>query len=111
MSCSCRRVPVSISNFHSRSGKKWDLDYTAVIAGRSTPIKSKAEVTKLEDVTTPAGSFRAFKIERLDTGAGKLRWDRVYYYSPQTGSIVKYHLGTASGHEHDIELVKFGAPR
>ena len=47
-------------------GKKWDLDYTAVIAGRSTPIKSKAEVTKLEDVTTPAGSFRAFKIERLE---------------------------------------------
>lgn len=90
-----------------------------IIAGRDRPMRSKVEVTKLEDITTPAGSFRAFKIERFDLGAPlvptprttQVRWDRIYYYSPQVGSIIKYRLESEAGHVHDVELVKLGAPR
>jgi hypothetical protein len=50
-------------------------------------------VTGIESVTTPAGAFEAYRIERsilLFVGTDNYYETYVYYYSPQTRSIVKF---------------------
>ena len=70
-------------------------------------------VAKIEEVSTPAGKFLAFKMERLDVGGTASRWAFVYYYSPETRSIVKYFMdqsvGTGSA-KREIELIKAPTP-
>jgi hypothetical protein len=92
-------------------GKKWNFDSKFPYQGRTELMRSAVEVTKIEEVTTPAGKFRAFKLERIDISGSTTRWDRVYYYSPETKSIVKFRLETRSGHVHELELIKFTAAK
>jgi hypothetical protein len=105
-------------------GKKWSVDYEVQAggAGRAMGRHADNEVKGMEEVTTAAGKFRAFKIERYDTGAvaakgGSGNWVYTYYYSPETKSIVKYHYevqaraGAAVGGQRDIELIKFGSKK
>lgn len=50
-------------------------------------------VTGLETVVTPAGTFRAYRIERdirIFVGIRNFYRNEIYFYSPQTRSIVKY---------------------
>jgi hypothetical protein len=93
-------------------GKKWESKIKGVVN------PSKNEVTGLETVTTPAGTFQAYKIERIiakevmKSGDAK-RWWFTSYYSPQTRSLVKlnYEYNTiACGvfETVDVELVKYG---
>jgi hypothetical protein len=95
-------------------GKEWKNTFRDRIRGTSTTVWNRVQnrVAAIEEVNTPAGIFRAFKIERRHI------WQRyfafmTYYYSPQTKSIVKY-----SYHEEDmgrvcckreIELLNFGS--
>jgi hypothetical protein len=93
-------------------GKKWSHRYQMTISGVPYWVDSQTEVTGVEEVTTPAGTFRAFKIERTARGAkGVIDQRRVYFYSPQTGSLVKYHMESGLGAVSDIELIKFGPTR
>lgn len=103
-------------------GKKWKVSYQLQVRGGSSPVIRTADnnVTGMEEITTQAGKFRAFKIERYDTGGGGGRgapppiFSLTYYYSPETKSVVKYHfeLKTPTGMTagtRDIELIKFGS--
>jgi hypothetical protein len=50
-------------------------------------------VTGMEKITTPAGTFETFRIEReMKALAGEWNYydTEIYYYSPETRSIVKY---------------------
>lgn len=104
-------------------GKSWWVLYPG---DGPVQIRGTTSVTRLEDVTTAAGTFRAFVIERRDKGFrrggdagrgdGRLagRWSYTYYYSPQTRSIVKYYLATGiggRGGSREFELINSGSDR
>ena len=93
-------------------GKKWE----GKIPGSFRV--SLNEVTGLETITTPAGTFQVYKIERIiaqevmRSGDAK-RWWFTSYYSPQTRSLVKlnYEFNTivkGVRESIDVELIKFG---
>jgi len=98
-------------------GQKWKYEYqdpggmTGVRFLRSVEVG----VTGHEEVITPAGTFRAFKIEKYDTGGtgGKVsRQVTIYFYSPRTKSVVKsLYESLVSGSQREIELIKFGSGR
>ena len=76
---------------------------------------AKQSVVGLEQITTPAGTFRTFKIEsdRIGAGQGGDVLVLLYHYSAETKSIVKL-LMSRSGQagqdrgQTEIELIKFG---
>ena len=90
-------------------GKKWKYRYQ-----RQRGRKGKARwrfpglvVAGLETITTPAGTFSAFKITRKEE-----RGSYAYWYSPATKSVVKIEYKRYSGDDelrvHRItELVKY----
>jgi len=106
-------------------GKKWTAKYYSKPARRW--VTAENNVTGIEIVTTPAGSFPAFKIERQVShavggyyiGTTHIEETYIYFYSPQTRSILKYHYQSESAvggvgnltpdQTTDIELIKFDA--
>ena len=101
-------------NFPLTVGKQWTRDYKGTYIGSSRTMARKVtyEVKGIEQVTTPAGTFRAFKLESDDRAAPRDFWVTNYWYSPETKSIVKFQFdATAGGQEQglkrDIELIKF----
>ena len=98
-------------------GQTWTREYQ--YRGYSGPktvfrrITAKQSVVGIEQITTPAGTFRTFKIESVAIGAGQGREVLLYHYSPESKSIVKF-LMSRSGEagtdreQTEIELVKFG---
>lgn len=96
-------------------GKKWDATYRAglVGAGSSTyPLSMQVTVVGTEKVTVPAGTFQSFKIEREDVGGPLWHWKWVYYYSPETKSIVKFFFDSdprGIRGQTEVELIQFGS--
>jgi len=96
-------------------GKKWDYQHRSRSYGsaRDSLRSVQISVTGIERVTTPSGTFRAFKLQKDDRAAGNDFWITTYYYSPETGSIVKssadFSSGTGAGTQREIELIKFGS--
>ncbi len=94
-------------------GKTWTLDYKGRYIGGSTLVARKItyEVKGVEQVTTPAGTFRAFKLESDDRAGPRDYYTTTYWYSPQTRSIVKSVFDASSGGQsrglqREIELIK-----
>ena len=77
-------------------GKTWKGRYYY----RRGWVNAKVKVAAVENVTVPAGTFLTFKIEREDEPS-QLSKKSVYYYSPQTKTVVKfsneYSTGTTFG--------------
>ena len=101
-------------NFPLTAGKQWTRDYKGTYIGSNRPMARKVarEVKGIEQVTTAAGTFRAFKLESDDRAGPRDYWTTTYWYSPETKSIVKYQFdATAGGQEaglkRHIELIKF----
>jgi len=101
-------------NFPLTVGKQWDRHYKIPYYGSRKEISRKItyEVKGIEQVTTAAGTFRAFKLESDDRAGPRDYWVTTYWYSPETKSIVKSQFdSTAGGQEtglkRDIELIKF----
>ena len=101
-------------NFPLTIGKQWSRDYKGAYIGSSKTMARKVtyEVKGVEQVTTVAGTFRAFKLESDDRAGPRDYWTTTYWYSPETKSIVKYQFdATAGGQEaglkRAIELIKF----
>jgi len=112
--------------FPLAAGKKWTARYYSKPASRW--ITAENSVTGIETVTTSAGTFPAFKIERqVSIAAGTVyvgtfhtQSTYIYFYSPQTRSLLKYQFKSeqAAGgggnlspiQTTDIELIKFEAP-
>jgi len=97
---------------------KWTSDFEKESrSGVKQDVHAEMSVTGFDEVATSAGKFKAFKIERYETfrsgGRGKnssgkaSHNEAVYFYSPETRSIVKYHETEPDGGSHDIELLKF----
>jgi hypothetical protein len=90
------RGPLQFFNFPIWVGKKWTVKYLAGSRWRT----AENTVTGIETVTTTAGAFRAFRIEReirfITEGRGEFptryhnTWTFSYFYCPQTRSVVKY---------------------
>ncbi|HEX9444686.1 MAG TPA: hypothetical protein VGA73_11230 [Candidatus Binatia bacterium] len=79
-------------------GQKSDITYLSernYLSDRRRSLTAHDVVTDVEMVQTPAGSFRAFKIERrvqFISGVGnRVEWNLIYdfFYSPDIGSVVK----------------------
>ena len=97
-------------------GANWRRSYSFKAPGSrfiASPRVAETRVVTREEVKTQAGSFLAFRVERDETGEGGVRQAYVYYYSPETRSIVKYFfdasVGTGSA-KREIELIKAPAP-
>lgn len=100
-------------------GQTWsrEYQYSGGEGGRYALRRrtAKQSVVGIEQITTPAGTFRTFKIEsdRIGAGLGGEVLVLLYHYSPGSKSIVKFlmswsgergaYLGTT-----EIELIKFG---
>jgi len=101
-------------NFPLTVGKQWTRDYKGTYIGSNKPIARKvtSDVKGIEQVTTAAGTFRAFKLESDDRAGPRDYFTTTYWYSPETRSIVKSQFdATAGGQEaglkREIELIKF----
>ena len=95
-------------------GKQWSQDYKGTYVGSNKPVARKItrEVKGIEQVTTAAGTFRAFKLESDDRAGPRDYFTTTYWYSPETRSIVKLLFdgssgGQATGLQRQIELIKF----
>jgi hypothetical protein len=96
----------------------WSAEYQSETnSGVDRTVHADMSVTGYAEVTTSAGKFLAYKIERYETfrsgGRGKnsssntRHSQQVYFYSPETRSIVKLHREESGGETHDFELTKF----
>lgn len=100
-------------------GKVWAAAFETDSKASSKPIRWSGEtkVTGTEQITTPAGTFRAFKIERYETGrkdkkrGGDERATYTYYYSPKVRGIVKFSYERDSGATRTVELIKYVSAR
>lgn len=71
-------------------GKTWTTKASVTIhaAKRTVPYTATVKVEAYEDVTTPAGTFKAFKVHQTDTFGN----DNTDWLSPQLGIFIKRHL-------------------
>jgi hypothetical protein len=105
--------------FPLSAGQKWTYQYETRPAGLPRDQRRSVEVNVagMEQVTTPAGSFKAYKLIRSESwsstgrggGGGRANTaTTTYFYSPETRSIVK----SSSVNENnpgtvETELIKF----
>jgi len=101
-------------NFPLTVGKQWSRDYKGTYVGGNKPIARKItyEVKGIEQITAPAGTFRAFKLESDDRSSPRDYFTTTYWYSPETRSIVKSLFDGSGGGQNkalqrEIELIKF----
>ena len=94
-------------------GKQWTREYKGTYVGSNKPIARKItyEVKGIEQVTTPAGTYRAFKLESDDRAGQRDYFTTTYWYSPEARSIVKSKFdgsagGQNTGLQREIELTK-----
>lgn len=93
-------------------GQNWSYEYkTRPVGARQDQSRAvEVNVVGIEEVTVPAGTFRAYKLVKADRGnrANSGTSTSIYYYSPETRSIVKSRTeagaGTGTTESH---LVKF----
>jgi len=98
-------------------GQKWKYEYVTRPAGSNADQQRSVEatVTGIEQVTTPAGSFKTYKLVREEswqvTRGRTVGWVTgivTYYYSPETRSIVKSTTANnRSSATAQTELIKF----
>jgi hypothetical protein len=94
-------------------GDKWKYEYKIRSRGSTRPVARIVEVavTGIEEITTPAGKFRAFKLEKDDRAGARDFWLTTMYYSPQTKSVIKSRFdgtsGSGVGGIREIELIEY----
>ena len=95
-------------------GQKWTYEYTVRPPNSKQDQKRSVEVSVvgMEQVTTPAGSFNAYKLLRTESwltrGAGWTGNKTTYFYSPETRSTVKRSTAAdAISATAETELIKF----
>lgn len=91
-------------------GKSWKSSYRLTIhaAKRTVPFTNMQRVEAYEDVTVPAGTFKAYRISTVDT----LGNENVQWLSPQHGIFVKQILKRTPTHAQgagtrEVELVSY----
>ena len=114
-------VPYETSPFFNTKSlnawRQWPLEVgkTWTFEGEFTPsvgvarLRQTATVVALEDVTVPAGTFKAFKITYIGTAtAGGQTWHRneTYWYAPDVKTDVKASIDTPA-HQGSMELTAY----
>jgi len=101
-------------------GKKWSYEYKHRPRGaqREQLRFVDINVSGVEQVTTTAGAFKAFKILKDErwakggrTGGGPWGRRSIYFYSPDIKSVVKSSMEAEGGARREIELIQFGSVR
>jgi len=94
-------------------GKSWTRKYklTMHATNQSFQVEDTQTVEAYEDVTTPAGTFKAWRVRTVDD----LGNDNVQWYSPEAGLFVKQILRRTDKHAsgpgtREIELVSYQRP-
>jgi hypothetical protein len=97
-------------------GQKWNYEIMVRPPGTRRDQRRSAEVTVVgqEQVTTPAGSFKAYKLVRSESwsstgmaGRGSSNTSN-FFYSPETRSIVKRVTENSNNPGiTTVELIKF----
>jgi hypothetical protein len=82
------------------AGKTWTTrtDSTAYPSGRTIPIDTEWKVHGFEQVTVPAGTFRAIRFSYVDRVGGVPWNDDAYWIAPELNSVVKGTLRRAPTH-------------
>jgi hypothetical protein len=77
-------------------GKTWTKKYTVTnhATKQTIPFETTQKVEAYEDVTVPAGKFKAFKVTTIDT----LGNQNVNWFSPELGIFVKTSLRRTEKH-------------
>lgn len=99
--------PIKVGKTASR-----DVRITFHAANRTVPFKASWKVEAYEDVTVPAGTFKAFRISYKDTAGN----ERTSWMNPENGIFVKWSALRTAKHSQgpgtqDAELVKVNLPR
>lgn len=96
-------------------GKTWESRHTALMAatGQKVDLRYRWRVAAVEDVTVPAGTFRAYRLEWSDNhGESEVRW-----IDPGAGiAAVKRHVERPASHPLgagvlDAELLSVQRPK
>jgi hypothetical protein len=99
-------------NFPLAVGKSWTAK-----GNSKSAAEAEIKIAGRETVTTTAGSFRAWRLERRVSKSKKYTkqdFTEIYYYSAETRSVVKYHyqrdryesIGTPAVTTVDVELIR-----
>jgi hypothetical protein len=94
-------------------GQKWTYEYTnrPIGAKRDQNRSVEVSVVGMEQVTTPAGSFKAYKLIRTESwpvARGLNTNTTTYFYSPETRSTVKRSTANDTNSATvELELTKF----
>lgn len=77
-------------------GKSWSRNFklTQHARNQAVAIEEKWTVEAIENVTVPAGTFRACRLRSVDNHGN----DNVHWFSPDTGIFVKQRLTRTAGH-------------
>jgi len=92
-------------------GQKRTEEFKSRVRGTNRLARrtSESSILDVEDITSSAGAYQAFKIERTEWCGGKScgRW--IYFYSPQTKSVVKYNYEATLGSTAtwEVDLIQF----
>jgi hypothetical protein len=84
-----------------RVGKKWDSNYTSRNYSegfRPSPSKITVNIQTYEEVSVPAGTFKAFRIQ-----ADK----EIVWYAPSIGWVVKEKIGPCGKEGWFLELMEY----
>lgn len=86
-------------------GKEWRNTYIQEkpLKKTSRRIDRRLVVAKLEEVKVPAGTFKAFRIERYNYGT----LIEEFWYSPKVKWIVKSRTYLRDGAREDVELIDY----
>ena len=92
-------------------GQKRTEEFETRIRGTNRREKRVAEssVLGIEDITSSAGAYQAFKIETNHWCGGKSCGRYIYFYSPKTKSVVKYNYAATLGSTAtwEVDLIQF----
>ena len=77
-------------------GKSWSVTATGESAQRITQLGYYRRVTAYEDVTVPAGTFKAFRIETLPGMGVDSAYRLTLWYAPSVSYVVKSVSSTSS---------------
>ncbi len=88
---------LTLYRFPLDAGKSWvdSVNATDPATGRKTPVKIFAKALKWEDITVPAGKFRALKVRRLiapedgDATRSPTTVTLIDWYAPQVSGSVR----------------------
>src|SRR5262245_6375548 len=90
--------------------KKWDINAEAFLQGRNENLEVSSRVVKIEEVKTPAGTFKAYRIDRdwvLKGGRAQLRhndfrWQTTTWYAPDVKLFVKTTTTNPRGQNREL---------